>query len=274
MPNNTDIAPSGFLNYHTMKKQLHIFLNALMFYSRIPVPSWMHHNEEMLNRATVYFPVIGWIVAGISGLVYWLCTWIFPPSVAVLLSMGAGILTTGAFHEDGLADVCDGFGGGWTKIKILDIMKDSRVGTYGVVGLLLALLLKYATLTTLDIRHTLLALIIAHPLSRLTALSMIYTHEYVREDALSKVKPIGKKISLSELLLAGFWAFLPFVFIQLYWPNWAILGVVLPLCITKWYLARYFTKWIGGYTGDCLGSIQQISEIVIYLYLIAIWKFI
>jgi cobalamin synthase len=93
------------------KLQFHIFLNALMFYTRIPVPAWMKHDDDMLNKATVYFPVIGWIVAGISGLVFYGASRVFNPDISIILSIVASVLTTGAFHEDGFADVCDGFGG-------------------------------------------------------------------------------------------------------------------------------------------------------------------
>ena len=98
-----------------MKKQLHIFFTALMFYTRIPCPKNIDHNPEYLNKASRYFPLIGWIVGGISFGVYYLSAILFSSEIAVILSIIAGILTTGAFQEDGFAEVCDGFGGGWTK---------------------------------------------------------------------------------------------------------------------------------------------------------------
>ena len=94
----------------------------------------------------MYFPLIGWIVGGFSALIFWASSFLFPVSISIIFSMIASILVTGAFHEDGFADVCDGFGGGWTKEKILEIMKDSRVGSYGVIGMILMLGTKFAVL--------------------------------------------------------------------------------------------------------------------------------
>src|SRR6187551_2582742 len=132
-----------------MKKQLHIFFTALMFYTRIPCPKNIDHNPDYLNKASRYFPLIGWIVGGICFGTYYLSSLVFSVEIALILSIIAGILTTGAFHEDGFADVCDGFGGGWTKEKILLIMKDSAIGAYGAIGLVLLFLLKFQVLYNL-----------------------------------------------------------------------------------------------------------------------------
>ncbi len=120
-----------------------------MFYTRIPCPKNIDHNPDYLNKASRYFPLIGWIVGGISFLVYYLSAVLFTNEIAVILALIAGILTTGAFHEDGFADVCDGFGGGWTKEKILMIMKDSAIGAYGAIGVVLLFLLKFQSLIQL-----------------------------------------------------------------------------------------------------------------------------
>lgn len=254
-----------------LTRQFHIFLNALMFYTRIPVPKWMKHDEDMLNQATVYFPVIGWIVGAISSLVFYLFSLVLPLPIAILLSLVASILTTGGFHEDGLADVCDGFGGGWTKQKILDIMKDSRLGTFGLLGLGLVLVLKVSSLFYIGKDYQIYALMLVHPLSRYAALSMIFTHEYVREDALSKAKPIGRKIGIEAFIVASIFALIPMCIVVYITQDWKIIGVLIPTFLMRAYLARYFTKWLGGYTGDCLGSIQQLTEVIAYLYLVGIW---
>ena len=127
-----------------MKNEIKIFFTALMFYSRIPCPKDIDHSPEYINKATRYFPLIGWIIGVISFVVFFLSVLLFDSSIAIILSLIAGVLTTGAFHEDGLADVVDGFGGGWTKQRILEIMKDSRVGAYGAISVALVVLLKYA----------------------------------------------------------------------------------------------------------------------------------
>ncbi|WP_268123102.1 adenosylcobinamide-GDP ribazoletransferase [Roseivirga pacifica] len=259
-----------------MKQQIRIFFTALMFYTRIPCPKWVDHSEGYINKATRYFPLIGWIVGGFAFAFYALFNWQNEPAVGIVFSMIASVWITGAFHEDGFADVCDGFGGGWTKQKILDIMKDSRVGAYGVIGMILLLGLKFLLIFRLSqlFNHQMVymaAIIIsAHSMSRFMAATFIFTHEYSRSDATSKVKPIGKKISFFELLTAAFFGLFPLlIFEQL-----AVFLLVLPLYLAKWLLGRYFQKWIDGYTGDCLGATQQITEVVFYLSVLIGWKFI
>ncbi|WP_291725576.1 adenosylcobinamide-GDP ribazoletransferase [Bernardetia sp.] len=256
--------------------QLRLFLTALMFYTRIPVPRWVGYSDEQLNKSSVYFPFIGWIVGGFGALIFLGSEFLFSHYVAIILSMIATILLTGAFHEDGFADVCDGFGGGWEKGKILEIMKDSRIGAYGMIGTAMLLLLKYTALLTLfefmeasSLNSFWIIFLIGHSLSRFTALTFVYTHEYAREDAKSKVKPIAKQLSATEIIVGAIFGFLP-IFLFSPWSVGAL--VIAPLFALKLYLGYYFKKWIGGYTGDCLGATQQISEVVIYLYFIGILK--
>lgn len=241
-----------------------------MFYTRVPVPAGLDHSEELLNKATLYFPLIGWLVGGVAAGTYWAASWLFPPAVAVLLSMVASVLLTGAFHEDGLADVCDGFGGGWTAARILEIMKDSRVGTYGLVGLGLALALKFATLHALPPARVPVALLAAHPLSRLTALGLVRWLPYARlNDADGKAKPVAKHLGAGELLAAAAFGVAPLLAAVLYLqkPLWLL---VLPLLtLLQWRLGCWFRRWVGGYTGDCLGATQQVAEVLIYLVLLA-----
>ncbi|WP_409415670.1 adenosylcobinamide-GDP ribazoletransferase [Flavobacterium sp. PS2] len=265
-----------------MKKQLHIFFTALMFYTRIPCPKNIDHNPEYLNKASRYFPLIGWIVGGISFLAFYGASFLVSTSAAVIIGMIAGILTTGAFHEDGFADVCDGFGGGWTKEKILLIMKDSAIGAYGAIGVVLLFLLKFQllselvtieTITTQQSVLTVLLLFIAgHSISRLAAISIVFTHEYSREDATSKSKPIAKSFSWKEVLGSFFFGLLPLLVLSYF--QYQLLLVLIPVFLTRYFLARYFQKWIDGYTGDCLGATQQVCEVIFYLSVIAIWKFI
>jgi adenosylcobinamide-GDP ribazoletransferase len=268
-----------------MKKQLHIFFTALMFYTRIPCPKNIDHNPDYLNKASRYFPLIGWIVGGICFGIYYLSSIVFSVEIALILSIIAGILTTGAFHEDGFADVCDGFGGGWTKEKILLIMKDSAIGAYGAIGLVLLFLLKFQSLVQLinnaqvfdfgiwNLNFGILLLFIAvHSVSRLAAVSIVFTHQYSREDASSKSKPIAQNFTWKEVVGASFFGLLPLVVLSFF--QWQLLMALVPVFIARFFLARYFQKWIDGYTGDCLGATQQVCEVVFYLSIIAIWKFI
>jgi len=268
-----------------MKKELHIFFTALLFYTRIPCPKNIDHNPDYLNKSSRYFPLVGWIVGGISFAVYYLSSIILSPELAIILSMVAVILTTGAFHEDGFADVCDGFGGGWTKEKILMIMKDSAIGAYGAIGLVLLFLIKFKALTQLlnvsqelefgiwNLNFGILFLFIAaHSLSRLAAVSIVFTHTYSREDASSKSKPIAQSYTWREVTGALFFGLVPLIVLSYF--QWQVLLVLIPVFLCRFFLARYFQKWIGGYTGDCLGATQQVCEVVFYLSIIGIWKFI
>lgn len=259
---------------HTTRSEIQVFLTAVMFYTRIPCPKWVDHSEEYLNQATRYFPLIGCIVGLASGLVFWLSSFVMPSPVGVVLSMVCGILLTGALHEDGFADVCDGFGGGWTKDKILGIMKDSVVGAYGVIGVVLILLLKFLLLSELakafPLQLIVVVLICAHSVSRFGAVLMIFSMKYVRENEDSKAKPVAKSLSLTNLVVAMVFAIAPMLLLDEYW---FILALV-PVVVTVVYLSYYFKKWIGGYTGDCLGATQQTCEIIFYLSLLILWKYI
>ena len=242
-----------------------------MYFTRIPCPKWIDHSEEYLNKASMYFPSIGWIVGGFAALILWLLTFILPLSISIIISMIASILITGAFHEDGFADICDGFGGGWTKQKILEIMKDSRIGAYGVIGLILILGLKFSLLFNMKIQIILIALIVGHSLSRFAAVSIIFTHSYVRQNEDSKAKPLGKKMTSAQFLVAAVFGLVPLLLFE----NYIFFLILIPVLLTRLYLINYFKKWIGGYTGDCLGAAQQVTEIIIYLSIIFIsWKYI
>ncbi len=259
-----------------MKKELHIFFNALMFFTRIPCPNWVDFSTQYLEKSTKYFPLIGIIVGAIVAMVFYISQLFLPVSISIVLSMAAGVLTTGAFHEDGLADVCDGFGGGWTKEKILEIMKDSRIGTFGMVGLTLVLLSKYLLsieLFQFSRLYFLCTILLGHTLSRLNATSVILLFKYAREDANSKTKPLAKSMAVGHYIVAFIIGIIPLILVSVYW-SYYIFFILIPLVFLMLYLGRYFNKWIGGFTGDCLGSVQQVSELLIYIYMVAIWKFI
>lgn len=252
--------------FSMLRQEIAIFLSALMFYTRLPVPSLSNFKEEYLNQATRYFPLIGWIVGLLIVAVYEAVSAIFPKEITVLLCLIVGVLVTGAFHEDGFADVCDGFGGGWSKEKILEIMKDSRVGTFAVVGLLLLLLLKFHLLVYLSQKNIFVqSIFFVQVMSRWFALTFVATTPYSRADELSKIKPIAKKLAAKDFIIASMIAFTAFFLYQ----NWLITGVLLVLLPLKIYLRSFFLKWIEGYTGDCLGAAQQIAEVCMYLYLVA-----
>lgn len=244
-----------------------------MFLTRIPVPVRINHHSGMLQSAARYFTWVGLLVGGVGGVVLYGVAQLFSPSIAIAFSMLATILATGAFHEDGFADCCDAFGGGWTKEKILLIMKDSRLGTYGVTGLIGILGLKFLFLQEISGRVSLLQmalmLVAAHGSSRLMAIFIMQRYSYVQDTDTSKSKPIAsRKLTVSELCIACAGVILPFLFLP------ALLALtILPMLGISAYAGRYFKKWIGGYTGDCLGATQQIAELFFYLSALLIMKY-
>jgi len=245
-------------------------LAAVMFYTRIPVPAGQPHSSQILNFSRIYFPVIGWLVGAIGTFVYVLSLLFLPISIAVLLSMVATVLVTGAFHEDGFADSCDGFGGGWTTKQVLTIMKDSRVGTYATVGLLLLLgtkfiaLFELAKMTQENLLLFALIYLCGHTFSRLLASIVIDRYDYVQDIDVSKVKPItDKRLSLEALLFTVVLGLLPIAYLLL--KNLSALYAVLFAALAGLLFIRYSVRRIGGYTGDVLGGVQQISEVIFYI---------
>ena len=253
-----------------MRKELELFFTALMFFTRIPCPKWITHSQENLDNSTRYYPVMGWIVGGFAGFVFYVSNLVFPVSVSIVLSMISSILVTGALHEDGFSDVCDGFGGGWTKDDILRIMKDSRIGAYGAIGLGLLFLLKFVLLSSITPGRIPFVLIAAHSFSRFASSIFRYTHVYVRDAEQSKVKPMAQTITRRNLLISCLLGILPIALLS----SWQAFFVIIPVISVEIFFADYFAKRIGGYTGDCLGALQQICEITFYLSYLGLWKFI
>jgi len=250
-----------------LRRELDYFLGALRFFTRLPVPAWVGHSAEALNQSARWFPAVGLVVGGIAALVYLAALQLWPQPVAVLLAMAATLYATGAFHEDGLSDTADGLGGGWDKMRILAIMKDSRVGSYGVVALWLGLSAKFVLLSMLDPALVPLALVAGHALSRGCSALLLATMDYVREDLLAKAKPLATRLSGGSLVLACVVALAPLALMP--WAQ-AALGLLFALLATVW-LAAKFRHWLGGYTGDCLGATQQVAEIAFYLGVLAQW---
>ena len=226
----------------------------------------------MLNAATGYFALVGLLVAAVSALFLLLAQTGLPNNIAIVIAMIASLVFTGAFHEDGLADTADGLGGGWTVEAKLNIMKDSRIGTYGASALLLALLLKYQLLVALVNVSTFVviaALFLAHSLSRAFAVSVIGALEYVQLDKASKTKPVAESVSTSSkkvllftslFVLALAWLF---EFLTLF----QIGMVIASLALVRHLLISFIKKQLGGYTGDVLGAFQQVFEPVSYTHL-------
>ena len=247
-----------------LAEEIHTFLTALTFFTRIPSPGSSSFSEERQTRCAAYLPLIGWVVGGFAALIFAGANFVFPNSVAIVLSIAATVWLTGALHEDGFADFCDGFGGGWTKERILEIMKDSRLGTYGAVGLWILFSLKGLCLHEMPVAEVGLTLVAGHGLSRFFSVSFMLTHSYVGGGAASKAGPLCARMSKTGFAFAGLTGLLPLILFK----QPGIFLCLLPMAFIHWLLGRSLTRRIGGYTGDCLGASQQISEIAFYLFVL------
>ncbi|GAB3392772.1 adenosylcobinamide-GDP ribazoletransferase [Massilia agri] len=250
-------------------QQLRLFFVALQFFTRLPIPRWVGFEQDWLHQASRYFPLVGVVVGAIGAAVYAACALVLPAPVAAVLSTAATIYITGAFHEDGFADTCDGLGGGMTRERVLEIMKDSRVGAYGAIGVVCMLGTKVTALATLPLTGAIGALLLAHPLSRLCATSLIWRMEYARAEG--KAKPLAERMSTAEFCIALLTVTLAAALLLAggLLSAQALLAALLACVIATWWLARKFSRRIGGYTGDCLGAVQQLAEAVAYIAILA-----
>ena len=246
----------------SVRSELEYFFGAIRFFTRLPVPAWVGHSSDALERSSRYFPAVGLIVGGLAALVFAATSLVWPKTLAVLASMATTLYVTGAFHEDGWSDMVDGFGGGWGKARILEIMKDSRIGSFGAVALIMMLLGKFCALIELELATVPAALIAGHTLSRFCATTLMHRLDYVRDEG--KAKPLATRIGPRELALAGATTLLGLgLALVVLGPLAVALGVALAALATLW-LARLFRRRIGGYTGDCLGATQQLAEVAFY----------
>lgn len=279
-PSNQPSSPRRNLTQF-IKHEWILLLVAVQFLTRIPVPSFKHYDPQWLHQSSRHFPAVGLLVGLLCAGVFWLGSLLFTPLVAAVLSTAFGIKLTGAFHEDGLADSCDGLGGGLTRERTLTIMKDSRLGTYGVLGLVSALLLKISLLASMPLTMAVLALIIGHTASRLLCISLLSLLPYGGEIEHAKAKPMAQQLTPIQGLYSSGWLILAIILVALIFPNtmqqiglaqW-LLAMVLALIATD-YMRRLLRRRLDGYTGDGLGATQQLSEIAIYIGLAASIPFI
>jgi adenosylcobinamide-GDP ribazoletransferase len=250
-----------------MSRELEVFLAALRFFTRLPVPSRVGHSPQQLDQAARYFPLVGVLVGGVGALITIAAAQLLPVALAILAGMAATLLVTGAFHEDGFADAVDGFGGAREREQVLRIMKDSRIGSFGAIAISMMLLAKFSALLQIDVLqgHRVLAcaLIAGHACSRFAATTLIAALDYVREDDSAKSKPLARRLSAPELALAALFGLAPCALLAGS-RVWVAIG--LSAAVTA-LAAAYFVRRIGGYTGDCLGAAQQLAELAFYVAL-------
>ena len=250
-----------------MTHELRLFFIALQFFTRVPVPAWVGFEPAWLNQSARYFPLVGACVGLVGAGVLWASSRVFPPAVAVGLSMASTLVMTGGFHEDGLADTFDALGGAVSRARALEIMKDSRIGSYGALALVVVLGTKAATLASLPWALALPALVFAHTASRAAATTLIFALPYAGDVALAKAKPLAQRISGGGLTVA--WASVGLVGAALCWAfavpavwgaGGALLAVVACAACGAWLHRR-----LQGYTGDGLGATQQLGELLVLL---------
>lgn len=251
--------------------ELRLFFIALQFLTRLPVPAWVGFESAWLQQCSRHFPAVGALVGVFSAAVLALALQLWPPAVAVLLAMAASIWLTGGFHEDGWADSCDGLGGAVSRARSLEIMKDSRIGSYGALGLILMLGLKAASLHALVTQQglplALAGLVLAHAASRAAPIWLIRTLSYAGDPEHAKAKPLGTQATLGSCLVATLWVLLLAAVLRVWVPGLASrLGpaALAAVAATLWMRA-WFKRRLGGYTGDNLGATQQVVELSLLL---------
>ncbi|HEY4131375.1 MAG TPA: adenosylcobinamide-GDP ribazoletransferase [Gemmatimonadaceae bacterium] len=255
------------------------FIAAFTFLTRLPVGGVAAHDASDLPLSVIYFPVVGLVIGLLGGIAFVAAHHLWSTPVAVLLSMATTVLATGAFHEDALADSFDGFGGGWNREQVLAIMKDSRVGSYALVGVALTLAIKAGALWTLATTvsvpgwttdaFVVRALVAGHVLGRWSSIPLIWRLPYVRlaqdGERASAGKPFIDGVTVNRVAIATVLTVL-IVSIALGWRALTAGGVALLVTVLA---GAYFVRRIGGITGDALGAANQIVEVCVYLALAA-----
>jgi adenosylcobinamide-GDP ribazoletransferase len=246
-------------------------LMALQFLTRVPVHLAVFDPAE-LNHSARYFPVIGALLGCAGALVFAAAALMWPLPIAVLLSMAATVWLTGSFHEDGLADTCDGLGGAVSRERALEIMKDSRIGSYGAIALVLMLGLKAALLNTQgSIVRTACAMVVAHAVSRAAPVVLLALLRYAGDAEHAKAKPMAQQVQATDVVIALLLAAAAAALLA------APLGIAHTLAalgaaaLATAVMRRWLRRRLGGYTGDTLGATQQGTEAAVLLALAAVW---
>lgn len=263
------------------QEELRTFALAVQFLTRLPASAEEAYSPERLAASVRHHPLVGALVGAFCAGAFWLADFALPGSVAVLLAVAAGLALTGAMHEDGLADSFDGIGAGANqgggqntdeevgdrsdlqRSRMLDVMRDSRLGTFGATALVMALAIKVATLASLSSLAVCVALIVGHGLSRLSCIVLMQTSTYVRKDGVAT--PMAGRFGLLSWLTVLTTAAVLLVGLFLLLGPLAASLALAGLIAGHTLMRLAFERQLGGYTGDTLGAVQQASEIGLYL---------
>jgi len=240
------------------------FFAAVQFLTRLPVPA-QPYEADLLARSVKFFPVVGLVVGTGGALLHHLAAPHLPRMVAALMTVVFLVCITGALHEDGFADVADAFGGGTNREKILVILRDSRIGSYGGIALIVSLVGRMLLIGSLRLQDVSCYLIVASVLCRWTALPLSYFLPAARNEEPASSDGQGARIArltTAGSLIAG--TVVSATVTVLLLRRRAIVPLLASIAIS-WLTATYYKHRIGGVTGDCFGATIQITEIGVYL---------
>jgi adenosylcobinamide-GDP ribazoletransferase len=240
---------------------------AVQFLTRLPVSRVLNSSESELGKAAAFFPLVGVVVGAGAALVFALLQRVLPVPEAVLCAIVFAAFITNGFHEDGLADTFDGFGGGWTKDRVLEIMRDSRIGTYGALALIFLVLGKLNFLSSLPAGQIWRWLILAHTASRWTTLPLCAWLPYARAEGQGKL--VAKQVGALEIMTGTFTLLLILLLI----PWRAALATLFVTTLVTFLSGLYFRARLQGVTGDCLGAANQLTEVGLYLTAVILLRF-
>lgn len=232
------------------------FLAAIGFFTRIPVWKICDIPVEYYKRVVDLWPVAGWITGGITALALWGALQILPPLTAVMLAYSVRLVLTGGLHEDGLADFIDGFGGGTDRKRILEIMKDSRIGSYGVIGLTAYFILLVTVVASIPASLAPWIVLAADTWSKFCGSSLINALPYARTGEEAKNKLVYDRMTAGAFIICLLAGIIPVFFLPIiYW-----MSILLPIIIAVLIIA-YLRYKLGGYTGDCCGATALLCEL-------------
>ena len=243
------------------------FFIAIQFLTRLPVPRSLNSSESDIGKAAAFFPLVGVIVGGGAALVFVVLQRVLPLPASVFFAIVFAAFITNGFHEDGLADSFDGFGGGWTKDRVLEIMRDSRIGTYGTLALIFVMLGKFIFLSSLPSGQVWRWLIVAHTASRWAILPLCAWLPYARTEGQGKL--VAKQVGNLEILIGTVTLLLVLILL----PRQAALVALLATSLVTLLSGLYFRARIQGITGDCLGATNQLTEVLLYPTAVILLRF-
>lgn len=242
-------------------------LAAFIFFTRLPFWKLRQPPKESYRRVVEYWPLTGWLTGAAMGGTIFGLSFLMPYHMAVIAGIVVRLLLTGALHEDGLADFIDGFGGGGSdRRRILDIMKDSRIGTYGVIGLVVYLALLFSALYAMQPMQAMITVMAADPFAKMVAGQIILMMPYARSEEEAKAGVVYRKFGVAAGIGLAVQGLLPLALLfcyGVYAGHWQTL-VFVP-CIVMYALYRLVWARLRGYTGDCCGAIFLLVELAFYI---------